>query len=174
VAIVHLVCGATGAGKTTYAMALAKRTGAVRFSIDEWMATLFWPDAPPAPTFAWAHERTARCERQMWALAEPLLARGTDVVFDVGLSRREHRDQLRFHALQSGVESKLHYLDVDRDTRRARIHRRNQERTGTYVFWVSDEMFDYMETYFEPPSDDELYNAMIVCESPEAGAATLW
>jgi hypothetical protein len=27
---------------------------------------------------------------------------------------------------------------------------------------VSDAMFDFMETWFEPPSDDELYGAMIV------------
>ena len=32
----HLVCGSTGAGKTTYAIALADRLCAVRFSIDEW------------------------------------------------------------------------------------------------------------------------------------------
>jgi predicted kinase len=155
-------------------MALAARTGALRFSMDEWMATLFWPDAPPAPTFSWALDRMARCETQMWALAEPLLARGVDVVFDIDLSRREHRDQLRYRALQLGAEAKLHYLDVAPDTRRSRVHQRNTERTGTYVFWVTDEMFNYMEGYFEPPSDDELYNAMIVCESSETGSPMLF
>jgi len=25
-------------------------------------------------------------------------------------------------------------------------------------------MFDFMDTWFEPPTDDELYGAMIVCE----------
>jgi adenylate kinase family enzyme len=30
--LVHLVCGSTGAGKTTYAEALSKRIGGVRFS----------------------------------------------------------------------------------------------------------------------------------------------
>jgi predicted kinase len=155
-------------------MALAARTGALRFSVDEWMASLFWADAPPQPTFVWALERAERCEKQMWAVAEPLLARGVDVVFDVNPAQREHRDQMRFRALQLGAEPKLHYLDVDREARRERVRRRNEARTGTYVFWVTDEMFDYMDNSFEPPSDDELYNAMIVCESPEEGAATLW
>jgi len=39
--LIHLVCGSTGAGKTTYARALSERIGAVRFSIDEWMTALF-------------------------------------------------------------------------------------------------------------------------------------
>jgi predicted kinase len=106
----------------------------------------------------------------MWTVAAELLARGIDVVFDVGLSKREHRDQVRFRALQLGAEAKLHYLDVDRETRLARVRRRNLERTGTHVFHVSDEMFRFMESYFEPPSDDELYQAMIVCESESTGA----
>jgi pantothenate kinase-related protein Tda10 len=38
---VILVCGPVGAGKTTYSMALAKEIGAIRFSIDPWMQTLF-------------------------------------------------------------------------------------------------------------------------------------
>src|SRR5689334_16988583 len=44
--LVHLICGSTGAGKTTYARRLADEIGAVVFSIDEWMAALFWMDAP--------------------------------------------------------------------------------------------------------------------------------
>jgi predicted kinase len=171
---VHLVCGSTGSGKTTYAKALAVRSKGVRFSIDEWMATLFWRDAQPGVAFDWALERTARCEAQMWALAEQILAHGMDVVFDVGLSRREHRDRMKFRALQLGAEVKLHYLDVDPETRRARVHRRNAERTDTYLFPVSDEMFDFMERYFEAPSDDELYEAMIVCESEAPGSPMLW
>ena len=43
--LIHLICGSTGAGKTTYAKALAAKLGAVHFSIDQWMATLYWPDA---------------------------------------------------------------------------------------------------------------------------------
>jgi predicted kinase len=174
VASVHLVCGPTGAGKTTYAKALAERARGVRFSIDEWMATLFWPDAPPAASLDWALQRISRCEEQMVGVAEQLVARGVDVVFDVGLSRREHRDRLRFRALALGAEVKMHYLDVDRETRRARVQRRNVDRTETYSFHVTDEMFDFMESYFEPPSDDELYDAMIVCESEAPGAGMLF
>ena len=44
--MIYLICGSTGAGKTTYAIQLTAKVGAVRFSIDEWMKALFWMDAP--------------------------------------------------------------------------------------------------------------------------------
>jgi predicted kinase len=162
---VHFVCGSTGAGKTTYALALAQRGKAVRFTVDEWMANLFATDRPEPPSLEWMLERTARCEAQMWALADDLVARGIDVVFDVGHSRRDHRDRFRARASQTAAAIKMHYLDVPRDIRKARVAARNAQRSGTYVFEVTDAMFDWMEQWFEPPSDDELYGAMIVCDS---------
>jgi predicted kinase len=163
-ATVHFVCGSTGSGKTTYAVALAQRAKAVRFTIDDWMANLFVADRPSPASLEWALERTARCETQMWAVADQLVARGIDVVFDNGLSRRDHRDRFRARASQTAAGFKMHYLDVPRDVRRARVHARNIQLRGT-AFEVSDEMFDWMEQWFELPSDDELYGAMIVCDS---------
>ncbi|MFN9580481.1 MAG: AAA family ATPase, partial [Novosphingobium sp.] len=57
-----LIVGSTGAGKTTYARRLAEELGGVRFSIDEWMMTLFWADSPQPIEFQWTIERVRRCE----------------------------------------------------------------------------------------------------------------
>ena len=43
--LLHMVCGGVGAGKTTYARKLADEIGGLRFSIDEWMTSLFGPDS---------------------------------------------------------------------------------------------------------------------------------
>ena len=161
--MVHLICGPIAAGKTTYAVALADRVRGVRFSIDDWMATLFLKDLPPQLSSAWAVERAARCEAQMWMIADQLVLKGTDVIFDVGLLRRGHRDRFRSRAAQAGANSKLHFLDVDAETRRERVRQRNAEGSGTYAFEVTDDMFDYLENAFETPADDELQEAMIVC-----------
>jgi predicted kinase len=161
---VHLICGPTGAGKTTYAIALAERARAVRFSIDEWMANLFVADRPDPPAVPWAAERILRCERQIWAIGQQLIARNIDVVLDLGLSRRDHRDHMRAQVAQTRAESKLHYLDVSAETRRARILQRGKQPASPFSFNITEEMFDAMESWFETPSDDELYSAMIVCE----------
>jgi predicted kinase len=158
--IVHLICGATGAGKTSYAMSLAVRVRGVRFTLDEWMALLFLPDRPEPPTLAWAVERTARCEAQIWSLASEILARRLDIVLDIGFSRREHRDEARTRAARMGAEVKLHYLDVEHETRRDRIKQRNSTNSGAYQ--LTDAMFEWMERAFEVPTDDELVDAMIL------------
>lgn len=160
---VHLICGSAGAGKTTYAIALAKRIGAVRLSTDEWMSVLFRPDRPSPPALAWVLERIDRCEQQMWMVAEPLVARGIDVVLDLAPSNRDYRDRMRGRVAQTRAQSKLHYLDVSRETRRARVLERSRiAQTGS----AEDDqtLFALMDRWFEFPSDDELYGAMIVCE----------
>ena len=161
---VHLICGSTGAGKTTYAMALSQRIKGIRFSIDEWIGTLFLPDRPAPSTLEWAVERMDRCERHMWTIADQLIARSVDIVFDWGLSTFAQRDRFRTRIAQTAAESKLHYLDVSRETRRARILARLKSDPKSHLFEVTEAMFDAMEGLFEPPSDDELYGAMIVCE----------
>ena len=160
---VHLICGAPGAGKTTYAAALAKRTKGVKFTTDEWMATLFGADWPPSATLDWILDRETRCEAGMWLAADQLIGAGIDVILDIGLSKRDHRDRARMRVARTTAESKLHYLDVDRDARLERVMQRNAERAGTHAFHVSQPMFDFFDRWFEPPTDDELYGAMIVC-----------
>jgi predicted kinase len=160
---VHLICGPAGAGKTTYAIALAERIGGVRLSSEEWFSILFLPDRPAPPRIDWASERLARCEQAMWSIAEQLIVRDLDVVLDLGLSRRDDRDRLRSRVAQTRAESKLHYLDVSRELRRARMIERNR-RAAPLSFEVTEAMFDVLEGGFEAPTDDELYGAMILCE----------
>jgi predicted kinase len=111
----------------------------------------------------WATERLERCERQMWTLAEQLIERNVDVVFDLGLSTRDQRERFRMLVAQTRAKSKLHYLDVGVETRRTRVLQRGAQ-TRAHSLEISASMFDAMEPYFEPPTDDELYGAMIVCE----------
>ncbi len=151
---VHMVCGAPGAGKTTYARALADAKRCLCLSVHEWMKVLFEMDAPQPPERAWTLERAARCEAQMWLVADSLLARGADVVFDVDLATVSHRDAFRSRIAHTRAETKMHYLDVGQETRRARVL-----ATG-----VTQADFDLMDRRFEAPSDDELSGAMIVCD----------
>lgn len=99
----HLVCGSTGAGKTAYAMRLAGKTGAIRFSIDECMHRLYFADAPEPLSYQWALERVERCEAQILALCAQLAPAGTDVILDFGFFTRVQRgpalERMQFAAL---------------------------------------------------------------------------
>ncbi len=150
-----LVVGSTGAGKTTYALKLADELGALRFSIDEWMSTLFWADSPQPIQFQWAIERVGRCEAQIMAMVRQAAARGVPAVLDLGFTTKEHRERFRTFAGEAGLTAAVHFLDVPADERWFRVNRRNKQRGETFAMEVDRQMFDFMETIWEPPLEAE-------------------
>ena len=139
----HYVCGPVGAGKTTYAIALADRVKGIRLATDEWIEALFGADAPRPWPRAWTVERAARCEAQMWALAEQLIARDTNVVFDVPLARQEDRDRFRPRASMTRAMISMHYFDVDREIRQgARPRAERRERACAPSAVTEADFFD--------------------------------
>jgi len=157
----HLICGSTGAGKTTYARRLAERTGALRFTIDEWMAALFWPDAPEPIRFDWAVERTERCERQMLALCAQVFARGEDAILDLGFFTRRQRARIVAGVSALGARARLHYLPVPAEERWRRVSQRNERGGETFAIAVTRDMFDFCEDLFEAPDAEELHGAVV-------------
>jgi len=156
--LVHLVCGSTGAGKTTYARALTERIGGVLFSIDEWMSTLFWMDTPQPIDAKWSIERVDRCLDQIWAVARQIGSRVVPCVLDVGLGQASTRQRFYRLASDAGLSVQLHVLDVPPAERWRRVESRNRERGTTYdlPFDVTREMFDFVEALWEAPTDEEM------------------
>ena len=153
---IHLVCGSTGAGKTTFAMRLAEQEGAMRLSIDEWMTALFGADQPKQIQFAWMMERVNRCEVVMWSVAVDGAQRGVGAVIDCGLTRAQHRRKFADLAAEAGLPVVLHWLDVPVEERWRRVERRNAERGETFRLEVTRPMFDFVEGLWEPPSAEEM------------------
>jgi len=150
--LVHLICGSTGAGKTTYAIKICSEVGGVRFSIDEWMATMFWMDSPWPLDSAWSIERVERCYAQMWRTASEIAGRSVAVVLD--WQRARYADL----AAKASLPVKLHFLDIPVDERWRRVLLRNTDRGATHQlpFEVTREMFDFVESMWEPPTAAEV------------------
>jgi predicted kinase len=153
---IHLVAGSTGAGKTTYAIALADRERALRFSIDDWTSSLFWPDAPHPITYDWAMERIGRCEAMIWSLVLQAADHGLGAVLDLGFTRAEHRRKFADLAAAAGLPVFLHVLDVPAEERWARVEARNAEQGETFRMAVDRTMFDFVEGLWEPPDAAEM------------------
>ncbi|NKB63484.1 MAG: AAA family ATPase [Gammaproteobacteria bacterium] len=151
-----LVCGPTGAGKTTYALSLCKEIGAIRFSIDPWMQTLFSKDMTSLD-YSWMMERVNRCYEQIWQVSEQVLALNGSVVLDLGFTTKAQRGVFFAHANKINLHPELHYLDASKDIRKTRIKKRNLEKDpSVYSFEVTDTMFHFMEPKFEVPDQVEL------------------
>src|SRR6476659_1422123 len=109
-ATLNVIFGPSGAGKTTYANAFARREGAVAFILDDWMARLFGPDIPDPIEYEWMLERVGRCEAQIWSTAAATLAAGASVILDMGLMRRADRDRIRQIAQAVGLPIHWYYV----------------------------------------------------------------
>lgn len=153
---IHLICGATGAGKTTYAIKQAETLPGVRFSIDEWMNTLFWMDAPAGQDGSWAMERVARSITQMRNMMAELARTGVPAIVDAGLTTKADRAGFTDWADERGLTCRLHWLDYTPDIRWQRVQGRNAIGGGGTGFEVTRAMFDFMENLWEPPTKEEM------------------
>ena len=164
--MLHLIVGNTGSGKTTYANALKSKTKGVLFSIDTWNKTLFLPDKTPNDGLEWFLERIERSEHIIMNLVQQLEQSNTDSILDLGLSKYAHREKFRQFASANNYQLKLHYLDISKETRWQRIQQRNTEKGDTFEFEVTQENFNFMQNWFEPPTEEELVGGIVITEKP--------
>lgn len=162
--MIHLIVGNTGSGKTTYSIELKAKTKGVIFSIDEWNKTLFLVDKTENDGLEWFLERIERAEKMILKLVTQLENSETDAILDLGLSKFEHREKFRQFAASNSFRLKMHFLDISKETRLKRVMKRNDEKGPTFQFEVSKENFDFMENWFEKPTEQEVANGVIILE----------
>jgi uncharacterized glyoxalase superfamily protein PhnB/predicted kinase len=152
---IHLVLGPVGAGKSTFALRLARAHGAVRLTLAEWMAKHFAPDRPDDGVMEWYAERTARCIEQIWTLARALIDSRTHAVLEIGLLRRREREAFYRRVEESTSDLTIHVLDAPRDVRRRRVEERNRAKGSTFSMIVPPAIFELASDLWEPPAPRE-------------------
>ena len=162
--MIHILIGNTGAGKTTYALQLKEENKGVIFSIDKWNKNLFLADKKKTDGLEWFLERINRSEAMIMNLIIQLENSEVDSILDLGFSKYEHRQKFRAFANEHGIKVKLHFLDISKETRLSRIFQRNEEKGATYEFEVTQENFEFMETWFEAPDEKEMKEGIVVNE----------
>jgi len=155
VAMLHLIEGPVGAGKSTYAGKLALSEGAVHLNLDEWMVNLFSADRPAEGFITWYGERKDRCIEQIWRVTERLLEADISTVLELGLVQRAARDHFYGRVDAAGYALKIHVLDAGVETRHRRVRARNETGSGTFRMVVSDEIFELANRAWEAPDAGE-------------------
>jgi predicted kinase len=155
-ATVHLICGSTGAGKTTHALKMVREGGGVHFSIDDWTVRLFGPDQPSRSQWSWIAERVTRCEALIFDQAVEIGRQGVSSMLDLAFLRTDRREAIAGQAMAAGLGVRLHFLDVPAEERWRRVCARNQAQGETYRVTVTRPMFDFIESIWQPPTAAEI------------------
>lgn len=146
----HLMCGKIASGKSTLAKSLANEHRAILLSEDRWISRLYPAEVQTVTDYL-------RCAKRIRDVLGPLvidlLGVGLDVVLDFPANTVADREWLRGLADAAGSAHCLHYLDVDDDTCRARLHARNER--GEHDFAATDAEFDLITSYFRVPEEVE-------------------
>jgi len=147
---VTLVCGLPGSGKTTFARALERDTGAIRFSPDEWIVRLLaTPDHRPE-----MDRLREPVEAIQWEHARALLRRGIDVILENGFWSRGERLAYAREAGDCGASVELVYLAASIPRLKARLTDRNRHRARGSFHVDPDELDSWIDV-FEAPDRDE-------------------
>ncbi|WP_296767117.1 ATP-binding protein [Thiobacillus sp.] len=153
---IHFIEGPVGAGKSTYAKAIAEKGSFSHIALDEWFARLFSPDRPQENFVTWYIERKDRVLALILNHAHDILATNKDVALELGLIQRAPRQALFRQLLQDGIKFTVHILDAPLGVRRERVRLRNTEQGETFSMIVPDHIFEIASAMWEPPDDLEL------------------
>ncbi|MGC1174615.1 AAA family ATPase [Polaromonas sp.] len=165
--LIHLIEGPVGAGKSTYAAALATRIGGVHIALDEWFARLFSPDRPDADVMPWYVVRKERLAQHIWTHAQVLLRSGAKPILELGLVQKRSREILYEQARSAGVELKVYVLEASREVRRERVARRNLLKGPTFSMVVPDPIFEFASDMWQSPDATEILEHRIEVVSTE-------
>jgi predicted kinase len=150
-ALLYLLVGLPGAGKTTKARQLEVEASALRFTPDEWMKSLFGKNEPAT--------RDLLEGRLIW-IALRALQLHTNVILDFGFWGKDERSSLRWIARQLGAQSQVIYLPIDQETQQKRVQNRFGA-TPDQTWPMSEEELIKWRAQFEEPDEAELSDTML-------------
>lgn len=149
---VILICGKICSGKSTWAKALCRESGALCLSVDELMLALL-----PERLGDLHDEVAARAQGYLLRQAARIARAGVPVVLDWGFWARRDRDAARAFFAAKGLPCRLFYREVSPEQLRRNIAARNARvRSGEGgAYFVDEGLLRKMEARFEPPGAEE-------------------
>lgn len=118
----YLICGLPGSGKTRLAKKLEKENQAIRFTLDEWVISLYGHGYPVKlyPVYE------KRCKELIKSLAMQLLKQRNSVILDFGFFKKFERDKYRQLARRLNAKPVICFVDTDLEVIKKRLKRRNK------------------------------------------------
>jgi len=146
-AVLYLMFGYPGAGKTTTAEIIHKLTGAVHLSSDDLRLKMF-----PRPQFT--PDEHDKLYNALDDQTRQLLKDGKSIIYDANLNRYQHRQEKYDICRQTGSTPVLVWIQAPPEiAKRRATHVERQHLVPKSE--SPDDMFDRIAGILEPPAKDE-------------------
>ncbi len=152
----HLMCGKIASGKSTLANALTTEQAAILLTEDHWLSILYPDQIHSVADYV---KLSKRLRDVVGPLVIDMLKARINVVLDFPANTPADRQWLRGLADTAQASHSLHFIDVDDETCRARLHLRNEG--GEHDFAATDAEFDLITSYFVAPDKAEGLNVVV-------------
>ncbi|OAB42424.1 AAA family ATPase [Paenibacillus glacialis] len=152
-AIIYMLCGKVGSGKSTYAKTLKELHRAMVLSCDDLMLSLF--DEHLGDQHQRIHRKSIA---YLYQLAEELVSIDVNVVLDFGFWSKEDRLEVRQYFLDKGISTELHYINTPAIQTKQQLHMRNQDIVNgkSNVYLIDEDMRQFFDSKFDEPTEDEI------------------
>ncbi len=152
--VLHFFCGKMASGKTTLSRKLASDYDAVLISEDLWLSKLYPEEIS---TFDDYLRYSLRLKSVVSRHVQNILAQEISVILDFPGNVPSQRQWFRSIFEAAKVDHVLHYIVASDFLCKEQLRKRNAEQPeGSMIMSESD--FDYITSYFQPPTADESFN----------------
>ena len=148
------ICGKIASGKTFYANKLKEKENVIIFSIDE--LTFYMFDNRKGEDYT---DLTKRAISYFKRKTEEIINNGCNVILDVGLWKKEERNDLMNYFKNKNIKFELHYIDIDDKSWEENINERNKridEGNRGFDFYITDGLKKKNLNNWEEPSKEEV------------------
>lgn len=151
-------CGKMGSGKSTKAISLAKEYNAILLSEDEWLSAIYPEEIK---VFADYIKYSSRLKPLLKKHVQNLLNSGISVIMDFPGNTRNQRAWFKDIFSEYEIPHKLYYLELSDELCLKQIEQRKKINPSRADF-DTEEVFHQVNSYFQPPTEEEGFNIQIV------------
>ncbi|MCH9638807.1 MAG: ATP-binding protein [Betaproteobacteria bacterium] len=151
-------CGKMGAGKTTKSQELARRSGSILLSEDDWL-TAIYPDE--IISFNDYIKYSARLKPLLKGHVQSILNAGISVILDFPGNTKQQRAWFKEIFSAFNIPHKLIYIEADDELCLKQIEIRNKNHPERAQF-DNETVFHQVTSYFQIPSEDEGFNIEVI------------
>lgn len=151
-------CGKMGAGKSTLSVKIAQEREAVLISEDAWLEALYPGEIEGFNDYL---NYASRLKPILREHVKQILMAGTSVVLDMPANTQKQRDWFKEIYTEHGIPHELYYLTID-DKGCLKQLKERQKQQPARAHFDTEEVFKMVTSYFEPPTDSEDLNIVIV------------